>query len=73
MDVYGRQRATEFKILFAYFMGAQILGVTSPGRPDLVGCYLEFVVRQRNLLYLTLLADAVLRIMDNMWPPRTLH
>lgn len=73
MDVYGRQRATEFKILFAYFMGAQILGATSPGRPDLVECHLEFVVRQRNLLYLTLLTEGVLIILDNLWPPSTLH
>jgi hypothetical protein len=66
VEVYDRQRATEFKILFAYFMGAQILGATYPGRPDFVGCYLEFVVRQRNLLYLTLLTEAVLTILENL-------
>lgn len=66
MHIYDRQRATELKTLFAYFMGAQILGATSPGQPDFVGCYLEFVVRQRNLLYLTVLAEAVLRILENL-------
>ena len=73
MNVYDSQRAIEFKIVFAYFIGAQILGATSPGRPDLVRCYLEFVVRQQILLYLTLLAETILRILENLWPPCTLH